>query len=140
MVADEPRLFSTLSTLPVDLIAPQHEALDSDLVAWGRWSRERRARIKCGSAEGAYRAGYRSWHYPTAAEMMPSLPNPRAQDLDRAILRIANQHRELLRMHYVDLRQATVICRQLALRWETFGQWMFDARAMVINQLRVANA
>jgi DNA-directed RNA polymerase specialized sigma24 family protein len=124
----------------VDIVAPQHELAHAWLEEWGRWSREKRARIRCGSAERQHRANWRSWHYPTFDEMMPALVNPRVRLTDRAVLRLPFEHRDCIVMFYVEQRQTTQICRVLVIHWRDFGKWMFDCRAMVVNILRELGA
>jgi hypothetical protein len=121
---------------PLDVVAPEHEAIDDDLNGWGRWSRERRKRLKVGSAERNCQSRVRDHHYPTYEEMMPSILNPRHLEIDRAVLKVPYEHQRCLKMHYVDMRIAWIICRQLRIRPGDFGHWMRDARCMVLNILR----
>lgn len=133
----EVTLYTKAPRVPVDVVATEHEGIDLELETWGRWNRERLKRIRCGSMERNHRrtrAGDQTREYPRLPISLPE--NARNRMIDRAVLRIAVQHRDVLVMHYVEQRQAFVICRQLIIRFEDFKKWMHDARCMVLNQLR----
>jgi DNA-directed RNA polymerase specialized sigma24 family protein len=120
--------------IPEDLIAPQHEDIHAELNLWGRQSRTHTPRLRCGSAEKLYRV-------PRGAEYDPQpkpalLPPYRILDLDRAILRMPDLHRQLIREYYVRQTRPEVLCRRMAIHWSHFGKLMFDSRAMVLNLLR----
>lgn len=122
--------------LPLDEIAPQHREIHSDLEAWGRWNVDRKpAKVRCGSAERNYITNWRQYHYPSIAEMMPRLPNPRNREIDRAILLCALRHQEVLRRYYVFRQRPEHICRRMPINFIHFGQLIFKARAGVINNL-----
>ena len=122
----------------------EHQQIDADLNAWGRWSQRRRGGFNssCGSAEGNYRAPWRQWHYPTVEEMMPQ---PVARDMlaiDRAVVRLPVLYLELVRCHYFYRLAPAKIRRRLALRQDELGRSLHRARQMVLNNLRrgLANA
>lgn len=141
MLMDEPRLYSRVRPLPVDAVDPDHEAIHTDLEAWGRWNRDRRHKMRCGSAEQEYRAPWRQWHYPTTGEMMPrNMVNPRNRAVDRAVLNLPEQHRESIRRYYSFQQRPEIICRQVNIRYADFARWMRDCRCMVLNQLRSQGA
>lgn len=126
-------------SIPVDVIALQHQAIHRWLEDWGRWSREKRSRLKCGSAEGSYRARRPQgeiWEYEPPRATLPVIPNPQNLAVDRAVLRLPEQHRAAVKMFYVEGRPPRVMCRALHLHWAGFEAWMFACRAMVLNQLR----
>jgi hypothetical protein len=120
-----------------DTVPPEHAQIDADLEAWGRWSARRGGRGgSCGSAEGAYQAPWRQWHYPTAEEMMPQ---PVAKDMlaiDRAVVRLPMLYLELVRLHYVYRVAPGTIRRQLALRRDDVEPKLYRARQMVLNNMR----
>lgn len=140
MTEQEQRFVTLIKPGPIDDVAPEHADVHADLAAWGRWSLDRRSGVRCGSAESGYRSNWRSWHYPTAQEMMPSLPNPRAREVDRAVLGLPDQHRQTVRLYYVFNARPEVICRRVVIRQTDFGRWMRDCRCMVLNRLRFNDA
>lgn len=136
MPMNEGRFYTRTRNLPVDTVAPEHAAIHADLEAWGLWNRSRSSRVRCGSAENGYRAPWRQWHYPTASEMMPrNMVNPRNREVDRAVLRMPEQHRETVRRYYVFQQRPEAICRKVAIRYPDFAPWMRDCRAIIINIL-----
>lgn len=138
MVDESIHLYSKPSRLPVDQVAPQHAEIHSDLERWGAWNRERYSPRTCGSAEGRYirtRAQDQSTDYPRLPVWQP--PNPRNREVDRAILRCAFRHQEILRRHYVDRLAPAHICKLMALHFRHFGPLLFNSRAAVINNLRL---
>lgn len=125
---------------PVDDVKPEHHWIDGKLGAWGRWARGRVAATKIGSLEGQYRAPWRQWHYPTYQELMPQVPNDEIRLIDRAVLRVPEQHRMALKLHYVFLAPPYFICRKVALKPQLFGWWMEQARAMALNNIRLLDS
>jgi hypothetical protein len=121
---------------PADEIAPEHEAVHAQLEDWGRWNRDRRGRMRLGSAERRCQSRYRDHHYPTYDEMMPVIANPMNLAIDRAVLEVPGGHQLALKLNYVQLAPAWLIVRRCRLRPGGFGRWMHDARCMVINLLR----
>lgn len=123
---------------PTDEIAPEHEAIHSELDAWGRWNRERRKRIRCGSVEREHRStGYRSYNMPGDGDYVITLPpSARCLALDRAVLEVPIGHQLALKLNYVNLSPAWLVVRRCRLRPADFGRWMHDARCMVLNLLR----
>lgn len=140
MEEQQQRFVSLTKAGPVDVVDDDQAEIHADLETWGRWSLERRSGVRCGSAENGYRSGWRSWHYPSAEEMMPSIPNPRARAVDRAVLGLPDQHRTAIRLYYVFKARPEVICRQVVIRHQDFGRWMRDCRCMVLNRLRFDGA
>jgi len=128
----ESRLF------PTDDIAPDHLPIHEELDAWGRWNRERRKRVKCGSIEREHHStGYRSYNAPGAEDYVITLPpSARCLAIDRAVLEVPSGHQLALKLNYVSLAPAWLIVRRCRLRPADFGRWMHDARCMVINLLR----
>jgi DNA-directed RNA polymerase specialized sigma24 family protein len=123
-------------------VPPEHVQIDADLEAWGRWSQRKRGGFHsaCGSAEGAYQAPWRQWHYPTAEEMMPQ---PVAKDMlaiDRAVVRLPVLYLELVRLHYVARLAPRTIRRRLAIHVDAWESQMFRARQMVVNNMKRAEA
>ena len=97
--------------------------------------------MSCGSVEGNYRPRRPQgevWEYEPPKASLPVVPNPRNQAVDRAVLRMPDQHRAAVKMYYVDRRGPQAMCRALVLRWSGFSDWMFACRAMVLNLLRQA--
>lgn len=136
-MVDEPILYSRPSLLPVDQVAPQHVDIHADLERWGAWNRERYRAAKCRSLEGDYRrtrAGDQGTEYPRLPVWLP--PNPRNRQIDRAVLGMLLQHKETVKLFYVERRAPKHICRLVVIHWSDFPKWMFDCRAMVLNQLR----
>lgn len=122
--------------IAADAILPAHEWIDDKLHSWGRWSRLHLGAVRCGSAEKNYRSPWRQWHYPSINELMPPLPNGEMQLIDRAVLGVPGDHRQALKLHYVNAAPAFVICRKLHLRYAIFGSWMRDAREMTLSNLQ----
>lgn len=125
---DELRLYSKPSNLPVDVVAPQHEAVHAELGRWGTWNALRYRAAICASVEGRYRE-------PTAPATGEAV-DPLIMAVERAVLRIPKDYRDTVRMFYVTRETPSYICRRFVLRPRAFPEWMFTARAMTCNQLR----
>jgi len=129
------------SNPPADAIAPQHQVIHGWLEDWGRWSREKRSRLACGSAEGRYlprRPQGEVWEYEPPRASLPQVPNLQNLAVDRAVLRLPEQHRKAVKMFYVERRDPRAICRVLVLRWAAFPEFINTCRAMVLNLMRKA--
>ena len=132
----EVRLYSTPPAVPADVVPPQHQDIHTDLERWGEWNRERRQIGHCRSVEHRYETGGRQVKPPQI-----SLPiNPRNQQIDRAVYRLPEQHRESVRLYYVIRWEPRRICKAMAIHRTAFPRWMFDCRAMVLNILRKLDA
>ncbi len=135
------RLYSRQSPLPVDVVAPEHQAIHADLERWGSWNREKYRPATAASAEGDYhrtRAQDQSTDYPQLSIANP--PNPRNAQIDRAILKLPKDYQAALRLFYVSRSDSTYICRVLHLHWCDFGERMSKCREMVLNILRIEGA
>lgn len=121
-----------------DEIPPEHQQIDADLNAWGRWSSSKRSGYKsaCGSAEGNYNAPWRQWHYPTAEEMMPRMPLADMLAIDRAILGLPHMYLNLVRCHYAFRLQPRKTRLRLAIAQDAWDEHLHRARQMVLNRLR----
>lgn len=117
--------------LPLDEIAEQHRAIHAELESWGRWNREGRPRVYCGSAESKYRAPLREpqprWELP---------PDPRLLELDRAVRFQPELWRKVLASYYVHNTPVYILIRKLKIHFTHFGPIIFKARAGVLNRLR----
>ena len=126
--------------LPLHAVELRHLALDGELEDWGRWSRERAKKLKCGSAEGNYRPRNGNidmgWEHNAPEPTPVQLPNTRMQEVDRAVLRVPELHRKALALHYVHRKGAQYICEVLNVRKATFIPFMDKGRDMVLNLLR----
>ena len=126
--------------LPVDDVEPRHAVIHGDLEAWGRWSREKRARLECASVERAYRPPNGNidmgWEHNAPENKPVQLPNERVRALDRAILALPQLHLSGMRLHYWHMCPPKITCRKLALRFVDFGAFMTKGRDMVENILR----
>jgi hypothetical protein len=125
---EEPRLYVKPSTLAVDVVAPQHAEIHTDLESWGLWNAERYKAESCYSVESRYR------------EQLPPATghniDPRLMVLERAVLRLPEKQRDTVRMFYVTRETPSYICRRVAQPARAFASWMFICRAMVINLRR----
>lgn len=121
---------------PYDAVPESQAWVDGELLAWGRWTRNRQATVKCGSAEGQYRAPWRQWHYPSMEELMPKPLDAWVWTVDRAVTAQTEMHRDLLTLHYARMCNPYVTCRRLRMRYELFGQAIIRARDAVLNKLR----
>ena len=122
-----------------ECIPLEHQQIDADLNAWGRWSQRRRGGFNssCGSAEGNYRAPWRQWHYPTVEEMMPQ---PVARDMlaiDRAIIGVPQPYLDLIRCHYFYRLAPRKTQRRLGIHFDAWGDHLHRGRQMVLNRLRL---
>jgi len=149
---EEPRLYSKPAIAPIDdSIAPQHQTLHMDLESYGRWCREKYQPGTCESIEGRFDPGEGGRKSKDAQVSLPE--NPMYRRLDKVIRHMRMQmpdHGEALKLYYVGrpvgMREGPgvvyvrcsprVICRILHRHWSTFGQFMFDSRAAVLNLLR----
>jgi DNA-directed RNA polymerase specialized sigma24 family protein len=122
------------------MIEPRHLAIDGELEDWGRWSRERAKRLKCGSAEGNFRPRNGNidmgWEHNAPEPTPVQLPNLRMQEIDRAVLRVPELHRKALALYYVQRKGSQYICHEMKLRRESFGAFLTVGRDMVLNLLR----
>jgi len=125
---EEPRLYSRAPRCPADVVDPKHQEIHAELERWGAWNAERYRAGESGSVESRYRE-----QTPPATGQNV---DPRMIQIERAVLWLPPQHRDTVRMFYVSRQDARTICRVFTLRYESFGQWMFTCRAMVINVLR----
>ena len=136
----EPRMVTiTRRFIPVDVIAPQHREIDAELSQWGQWSCEGRSALRCRSVEGAYRprnGNIDRWEFEPPRPSPVSVPNLRMREIDRAVLRVPEGHRNVLVLHYVAMARPERICRAVAIPQRDFGHWLFTARCMVVNLLR----
>lgn len=124
-----------LSEIPVE-----HQQIDADLNAWGRWSSSKRNGYKsaCGSAEGNYSAPWRQWHYPTAEEMMPRMPLADMLAIDRAILGLPHMYLNLVRCHYAYRLAPRKTRQRLGIHVDAWDGHLQRARQMVLNRLHAA--
>ena len=101
-------------------IPAEHQQIDADLNAWGRWSSSKRSGYKsaCGSAEGNYNAPWRQWHYPTVEEMMLYL--------------------NLVRCHYAFRLAPRKTRQRLGIHVDAWDGHLQRARQMVLNRLHAA--
>jgi len=124
----------------LSMIEPRHLAIDGELEDWGRWSRERAKRLKCGSAEGKYRPRNGNidmgWEHNAPEPTPVELPNLRMVELDRAILDVPARHKLALKLHYVEKSPKEKICRSVHIGFWMFPDFMSAARDMVLNLLR----
>ena len=123
----------------MDRVSEKHRQIHEDLESWGRWSRERRTRMACGSAEGRYlprRPQGEVWEYEPPRASLPQVPNLYNLAVDRAVLRLPERHRKAVKMFYVERRDPRALCRALALRWAAFPELMATCRDMVLNLMR----
>jgi hypothetical protein len=125
----------------VDDVAPRHVEIHGDLEAWGRWSREKRARLECSSAERYYEARngnvFTGPQYPEyVVPTTPGVPNPRNKEIDRAVIALPQLHLSGFRMHYWHKQIPEKTCRKLLIRPEHFSGFMTQGRDMVLNILR----
>lgn len=121
-----------------DAVPAEHQQIDADLDAWGRWSQRRRGGFNsaCGSAEGNYRAPWRQWHYPTVEEMMPKPDARHMLALDRAIVGLPILYLELIRAHYFHRLAPRKARLRLAIAVSAWDDALYRARQMVINRMR----
>jgi DNA-directed RNA polymerase specialized sigma24 family protein len=129
MIDETVRLYSKPSRVAADVVAEQHQAVHGDLDRWGRWNRERTQSRGCASAESVYEK-YRT---PGATIQEVDL---RSVAIERAVLHLPLQHRDTVRLFYVQRISPNGICRVFSLRYEAFPEWMFGCRSMVLNILR----
>lgn len=116
----------------MDVVAPQHKAVDELLEGWGEWARQRRSG-SCGSIESNYRSPWWQWHEPrTRIERRSSLPLA----VEKVMREVPMGHRNALVLHYQRKKPPSAICNALALNYAAFPRFMFDARQMVLNLLR----
>lgn len=136
---EEIRLYSKATKCPVDIIAPQHEEIHADLERWGAWNRDRYRPKSCTSMEKNYHRGRgdQAAEYPKLPVSLPA--SAKNRQVDRAVIRLPMQHRETVRLFYVEKKAPMAICRLIVLRWADFPRWMFDCRCMVLNVLRVVS-
>ena len=137
MIDETVRLYSRETKCAVDVVAPQHDVIHADLERWGTWNRDRYRPGSCTSMEKNYRrtrANDQGMEYPRLPIAMPI--NPRNREIDRAVLRLPEQHRETVSLFYVKRKPPELICRLVVVRWTHFPRWMFDCRAGVLNLLR----
>lgn len=128
------RLWSRQRRAPVDEIAEQHRVVHEWLERWGRWQRGGSSGpATCNSLEGNFDP---SAGREVKRPMVSLPPNPIYPRMNRAIWEMPLQHGETIRLFYGRRRSPMVICSVMVLRWEDFGKWMFDCRAMVRNRLR----
>lgn len=123
-----PRLYSRQARVPQDLVLPKHQVIHVELDRWGRWNRERYQQGTCESLEKNFASGGREVKRPIVT--LP--PDPRNQQIERAVLRMLFEHGETTKLYYEKRRSPTTICQIFALRFEDFGKWMGDCRDMVL--------
>ena len=136
---DEIRLYSKQARVPVDVVAPEHFELHSDLERWGQWNREGRpAGGTCNSIEGnmTSESGGREARAPQVS--LP--PDPLMARIEAAVVRmmqdpVAGQYGETLREFYCKRWPAKTICWAHALQYEGFARWMWLAREAVASAL-----
>lgn len=134
MIDETVLLYSKQPRVPVDVIAPQHIDIHSDLERWGMWNRLRYEPATCASMEKLYTKGGDTTPPATAHPT-----NPRNLELDRAVRHMSMavpQHAETIKHFYVYRRTPIVICRLVVVHWKDFALWMFDCRSMVTNVSR----
>jgi hypothetical protein len=114
----------------VDEVAPQHVPIHGRLLRWGIWNRTRRNNAGLASIEGLYtKCG-------TPASTAPMAADPDLVAIERAVLHLPMQHMDAIRRLYVKNESPFTVCRVLHMRYEAFPEFMFTARAMVVNLLR----
>jgi len=130
---EQPRLYSKgfSDRVPVDVIAPKHFVVHSQLVRWGTWSWSRGRGSSLASAESLY-----SGKGGTPPSTAPMAADPQIMAVERALIRMPMQHADTLRMLYAQRLTPGSICKALHLRYEGWGSWIFMARCMVVNLLR----
>lgn len=122
------RLYSKPVRAPVDNVEEKHQDIHADLQRWGAWNSERYRANSCYSVESRYRE-----QTPTATGKPV---DPKMIAIERAVLALPADHRDTVRMFYVQRMTPHRICKQFTLRWTGFPAWMFACRAMVLNILR----
>jgi hypothetical protein len=142
------RLYSSQRLAVQDEVAPQHAAIDSLLARWGYWNAEKYRANSCYSVESRYRE-------QTARATGHSV-DPLLIHVERAVLGLPVPYRDTIRAFYVMRESPSYIWRLIAInqrdakvrnnreangakrsKCRAFVAWMFTARAMVVNLLRI---
>lgn len=134
MSTDDVRLYSKQQRVPVDVVAPEHLDLHSELERWGQWNREGRPGPgSCASLEGDFTgSGGRETRTPVVS--LP--PDPRLARIEAAVVsmirdRVAEQYGETLREFYCKRWEPKTVCWAHALQYEGFARWMYLCRQAV---------
>ena len=123
----EPRLYSRgyADRTPVDEIAPGQLKAHAWLIRWGRWQSESKGRAGLASVEGLYN---KVGSPPSTA---PMASDPVLMAIERAVIKMPEQHRRTLGLLYVRRFTPYTVCRDLGLRYECWPAWAFACRAML---------
>lgn len=113
-------------------IPPEHEAIDAELLNWATWARSGRGHAAMSPMFRMFRSNFARGEYgvPTAA---PTVDTSSALDTERAIRRMPETHRGVLRGWYVYRLAPWTLCRRLGLHSCALQQTLHDARTMARN-------
>jgi hypothetical protein len=135
---------------PVDVVAPQHQAIHALLIRWGLWAVNRAKGRSLASIESLYTKER------TSSSTAPLSADPMLMAVERAMISLPEEARATLVWIYADRLAPISICSALGelrrskfrrgekpprwavmgLRYEGWSAWAFLCRSMVVNRLR----
>lgn len=116
-------------------VPAEHREIDDELLNWARWVTSGRSRQQISPMFRLFRSNMARGEYgaPTAE---PSVDAIRALTVERAMRRLPEQARELLRGWYVFRLPPWTLCKMLVIKKDRLCETLHDARTMARNVLR----
>ncbi len=122
----------------VDTPADDEMTAHVALIQWARWCLQRRRPGRALSAEGRYRPESGHVHEGLVARQQVDVLT--AEAVNQALLRLPEQHREILRLRYHVEMPDLAIAKSLGIKRSGFQKFIRDARLMLAAVLRQAEA
>lgn len=117
---------------PVDFfhVESRHQAIHMELENWARYVGVRRMGWVHPMWKGAQSNG-RQWHAPEVRDEIRPLD---AMEMEKAVFKLPQKHREAIRWCYVYKWTPAIEARRLAVTYERLAELVREGRVMLVNR------